>query len=185
MEREGELAAIGGLVEAALAGSGRLLVVDGAAGVGKTRLLEEASRAAGAAGMDVVRARGVALEDQFAFGVVRQLFEGILAGASAAERAELLSGAAGLAGALLGFVAPGEQPRPAVDVSFATLHGLYWLCFNLAARKPLFVVVDDAHWADGPSLRFLSFVAARLEGLPSGARVSGAVGGAWGRGGGA
>jgi predicted ATPase len=51
------------------------------------------------------------------------------------------------------------------DTSFATLQGLYWLCFNLAARKPLFVVVDDAHWADGASLRFVSFVAARLEGL--------------------
>ena len=165
LEREAELAVIGGLVQAALAGSGRLLVVDGAAGVGKTRLLEEASRAAGAAGMDVVRARGVALEDQFAFGVVRQLFEDVLAAASAVERAELLSGAAGLAGGLLGFAAPSERPRPPAEVSFAMLHGLYWLCFNLAARKPLFVVVDDAHWADAPSLRFVSFVAARLEGL--------------------
>ena len=165
VEREGELAAIGGLVDAALAGSGRLLVVDGAAGVGKTRLLEEASRAAGEAGMDVVRARGVALEDRFAFGVVRQLFERVLAAASAAARAELLSGAAGLAGGLLGFAAPDERPRPPAEVSFAMLHGLYWLCFNLAARKPLFIVVDDAHWADAPSLRFVSFLATRLEGL--------------------
>ncbi|MBV9948233.1 MAG: AAA family ATPase, partial [Myxococcales bacterium] len=165
LERDRELAAIGGLVEAAGIGSGRLLVIDGAAGVGKTRLLEEASRAGEVAGMDVVRARGVSLEDQFAFGVVRQLFEGTVAGTSAAERAELLSGTAGLAGALLGFAAPSERSRPAADVTFATLHGLYWLCFNLAARKPLFVVVDDAHWADGPSLRFLSFLAARLEGL--------------------
>jgi DNA-binding SARP family transcriptional activator/DNA-binding CsgD family transcriptional regulator len=165
LEREEELAAIGGLVEAAVAGSGRLLVVDGVAGVGKTRLLEEASRAACAAGMDVVRARGVALEDQFAFGVVRQLFEGVLAAASAAERVKLFTGAAGVAGALMGFSAPGQQPRPVRDASFATLQGLYWLCFNLAARKPLFVVVDDAHWADGASLRFVGFVAARLEGL--------------------
>ena len=165
LEREGELAAVDGVVEAALAGSGRLLVVDGAAGVGKTRLLEEASRVAGAAGMDVVRARGVALEDRFAFGVVRQLFEGVLAGASKAERGELFSGTAGLAGALLGFAEPSERARPALDVTFDTLHGLYWLCFNLAARSPLFVVIDDAHWADAPSLRFVSFLAARLEGL--------------------
>jgi DNA-binding CsgD family transcriptional regulator len=164
LEREGELAAIGGLVEAALAGSGRLLVVDGAAGVGKTRLLEEASCVAGAAGMDLVRARGVALEDRFAFGVVRQLFEGVLAGASAAERQELLS-TAGLTGGLLGIATPSERARPAIDATFAMLHKLYWLCFNLAARKPLFVLVDDAHWADAPSLRFLSFIAARLEGL--------------------
>jgi DNA-binding SARP family transcriptional activator/DNA-binding CsgD family transcriptional regulator len=165
LEREQELAAIGGLVDAALTGSGRLLVVDGAAGVGKTRLLDEASCAAAAAGMDVVRARGVALEDQFAFGIVRQLFERVLVAAPAAERAELLGGTAGLAGGLLGFAAPDARPRSPIDMTFATLHGLYWLCFNLAARKPLFVVVDDAHWADGPSLRFLSFVAARLGGL--------------------
>ncbi len=164
LERERELTAIGGLVEAALAGSGRLLIVDGPAGVGKTRLLQEASRAANGAGMEVVRARGVALEDRFAFGVVRQLFEGVLAGASATERRELFS-TAGLASGLLGFAAPSERARPAIDATFAMLHKLYWLCFSLAERKPLFVLVDDAHWADAPSLRFLSFIAARLEGL--------------------
>lgn len=166
LERERELAEIGRLVEAALAGSGGLLVVESAAGVGKSTLLEEASRLACTAGAEVLRARGVALEDQFAFGVVRQLFEPVLAAAPTAERRELLSGAAALAGKVFGFVDAGEQPRPALDASFANLHGLYWLCFILSARKPLFLVVDDAHWADAPSLRFASFLAARLEGLP-------------------
>jgi DNA-binding NarL/FixJ family response regulator len=165
VERERELAEIGALIDAARSRSGGLLVIDGPAGIGKTRLLEEACRAASAAGMEVLHARGVALEDQFAFGVVRQLFEGVLATASVGERRELLSGAAGLAGALLGFAAVGEASRPAADVSFATLHGLYWLCFNLAARTPLLIAIDDAHWADGPSSRFMSFAAARLAGL--------------------
>jgi predicted ATPase len=53
------------------------------------------------------------------------------------------------------------------DATFAALHGLYWLCFNLAGRQPLLIAVDDAHAADAPSLRFVSFLASRLEGLPA------------------
>ena len=59
-----------------------------------------------------------------------------------------------------------ESPaRPAVDTSFAVLHGLYWLAVNLADRRPLLIAVDDAHWADEPSLRWLAYLAPRLEGL--------------------
>ena len=43
---------------------------------------------------------------------------------------------------------------------------MYWLCANLAAEQPLLVVVDDAHWADAPSLRFLDALARRVEDLP-------------------
>ena len=42
------------------------------------------------------------------------------------------------------------------------MHGLYWLAVRLAAREPLLVVVDDAHWADEPSLRFLAYLAGRV-----------------------
>src|SRR5262249_60522470 len=47
----------------------------------------------------------------------------------------------------------------------AVLHGLYWLCANVAAQRPLCLLVDDAHWADAPSLRFLAFLIPRLEEL--------------------
>lgn len=46
------------------------------------------------------------------------------------------------------------------------LHGLYWLCANLASGRPLHIVVDDAHRADAPSLRYLAFLLPRLEELP-------------------
>ena len=46
------------------------------------------------------------------------------------------------------------------------LHGLYWLCAALADGAPLVLAVDDAHWADAPSLRFLAFLVPRLEELP-------------------
>jgi hypothetical protein len=43
---------------------------------------------------------------------------------------------------------------------------LYWLVANLAARRPLLIAVDDAHWADPPSLRWLAYLAARIDDLP-------------------
>ena len=52
------------------------------------------------------------------------------------------------------------------QASFARIHGLYWLTVALAERAPLALVVDDLHWSDEPSLRFLAYLAARLEGLP-------------------
>src|SRR5262249_15533420 len=50
-----------------------------------------------------------------------------------------------------------------VEPSFAVQHGLYWLCANLAAGGPVCIVVDDAQWADAPSLRYLAFLLTRLE----------------------
>lgn len=47
------------------------------------------------------------------------------------------------------------------------LHGLFWLTANLAERTPLLIAVDDAHWADAASLRFLVYLAGRLAGLPA------------------
>jgi DNA-binding CsgD family transcriptional regulator len=118
--------------------------------------------------MLILRSRGAELEREFAFGVVRQLFEPHLAEAGEEERADALQGAAGMAGNLLGLPgAPAESADVAAtpDPSFAVLHGLYWLCANLASQRPLCLLVDDAHWADGPSLRFLAFLLPRLEEL--------------------
>lgn len=49
--------------------------------------------------------------------------------------------------------------------SHAVLHGLYWLVANIAERGPTVLAIDDAHWADGPSLRFVGFLSRRLEGM--------------------
>src|ERR671935_2293595 len=106
--RERELAEIGRVIDAAREDSGGLVVVQGPAGIGKTRLLEEAARAASAVGMEVLRARGSEFEAEIPFGVARQLFEPILRAASARERRRLLAGVAG-GGAGAGGVAGGGR----------------------------------------------------------------------------
>jgi DNA-binding CsgD family transcriptional regulator len=139
-------------------------VVQGDPGIGKTALLQTARLLAEAHGLVVLSARGSEFERDYAYGGVRQLFELWLASASAADRRAALAGAAGLAAPLFGF----EQKSVAADRErgFATLHGLYWLAANLSLRTPLLLTVDDAHWLDGPSLRWLVFLATRLERLP-------------------
>jgi hypothetical protein len=98
LERGRELQALSAVIKAACQGTGRLAVVEGTAGIGKTRLLAAARAVAERSGLRVLGARGSELERDFPYGVVRQLFEPALTGAG---RAELLAGAAGQAAALL------------------------------------------------------------------------------------
>jgi DNA-binding CsgD family transcriptional regulator len=164
VEREDELARIGELAREVHGGSGCLLVVEGPAGIGKTRLLA-AARARVAPGMLALSARGGELEHDFAFGVVRQLFEAPLAAMPAGDRARVLSKAASLAAPLVSDSARGLSVDPARALP-ALIHGLYWLTSNLAAGSPLLIAVDDAHWADVRSLKWLAYLARRLEDLP-------------------
>src|SRR5437764_2052994 len=166
LEREGELAQLGALVDAAREGAGRLVLVEGGAGIGKTRLLAAARGRGAEAGMEVLHARGGELEREFPFGIVRQLFERTLVGVRKAERRDVLSGAADLAAPLFSGDYLTDRASAQADPSFATLHGLFWLTSNLAARRPLVLAIDDLHWADKPSLRWLAYLVRRLEGLP-------------------
>jgi DNA-binding CsgD family transcriptional regulator len=167
LERDDELDRLRAALADATAGTGSLVLVEGAAGIGKSTLLARTRADAAAADLRVLRARGAEREGEFPFGVVRQLLEPALAEAGAGPRSRLLQGPAQRAADLLGL--PGGDPRAALeapDPGFAVLHGLYWLCANLAAEQPLLVVVDDAHWADASSLRFLAFLRSRVAELP-------------------
>jgi DNA-binding CsgD family transcriptional regulator/tetratricopeptide (TPR) repeat protein len=164
-EREAELVSLAGTVEAALGGSGGCACVEGPPGIGKSSLLTAASRLGRERGMRVLDARGGELEREFPFGVVRQLFEPAVVGLDDAARERVVDAAAALAAPALGFELSERGGMRISDPASATLHGLYWLTSNLSADRPLLVVVDDAHWADGASLQFLVYLARRLEGL--------------------
>lgn len=165
LERDGELALIADALSAACAGAGGLVLVEGAAGIGKTRLVRAACHDARSRGMAVLTARAGELERGLPFGVVRGLFEALVTRAPAAERDALMAGAAHLAAPVLG-MAGGDVARTPDATSFAALHGLYWLTTTLAETSPLLLAVDDAHWADEASLRFLVYLLHRAEGLP-------------------
>ncbi|HEY6890243.1 MAG TPA: AAA family ATPase, partial [Solirubrobacter sp.] len=137
LEREDERAALA----AALNGAGGCVLVSGPAGIGKTALLEETRGLA----PRVLSARGSELERSFAFGGVQQLFAGVRVPEDGAA-----------AHAAAAFSVGGEPDH-------AVLHGLYWLTAGLG---PLAIVVDDAHWLDRPTLRWLAYMVNRVADLP-------------------
>jgi DNA-binding CsgD family transcriptional regulator len=157
LDRERELDALERAVARAERGEGNVQLIEAAAGMGKTSLVRAAAESASAAGFACLRARASEFERGFAYGCVRQLLEPAVVRHPDAE--SLFAGAARLS-------------RPLFSVSddgagdgFAMLHGLYWLLNNLAADRPLALLVDDLHWSDAASLRFLAYLAPRLDGL--------------------
>ena len=163
VDRDRQVAAVRGAVAAAEAGAGRGVLIEGAAGLGKTSLLAVGVLEARARGLQVLHARGDELEQDFAWGVAVQLYTAV----DAADD-DLLTGAARLARPLLrGAAAPPETADP-----FALLHGLHWLTAGLAERRPVLLVVDDAHHSDAESLRLLCYLLRRIEGQPVSALVA-------------
>ena len=164
LEREAELGQIDGALRGAAGGAGGFVVIEGAPGIGKSALMGEAAELADARGMTVLRARGGVMEHEFALGVVIGLLAPSIEPLAARERELLFAGAAGLARPLFEAV---PDRAAADDRLFARFHGLHWLCARLAEVRPLALLVDDAHWADEQSLRFLAYLEARIEEIPA------------------
>lgn len=161
LERDTELAEIERAVISIGTGYGRLVLVEGEAGIGKTTLLSSAAATARRAGLPVLRASGSELEQAQGFGVIRALVTEIL-------RMEADKNP---------FVGPAASARAVADPEVRdstpeatdradTFHALFWLLVNLSDQGPLAIVVDDAHWADDISAQFLAYLASRIEDLP-------------------
>jgi tetratricopeptide (TPR) repeat protein len=167
IERGDEMAALAGLVNNLARGSpaSMAIVVEGPAGIGKTRLLDGARKEAQQQGVHVLSARGSPLEQEITFGVTRQLFEPLLLAASPGEQEILLAGAARPAAALFGGPSGGDLQSQG---EFPFLRGLFLLAARFCENRPTMLLVDDLQWADPPSLRFLLYLMSRLEDLPLG-----------------
>ncbi|WP_254647795.1 BTAD domain-containing putative transcriptional regulator [Streptomyces sp. GbtcB6] len=157
VDRGPQLAELRDSRRSALDGRPHVVLIEGPAGIGKSRLLGEVADLAAGERVTVLTATGSRREKDYGYGAVRQLFERVVS-----DREEsLLAGAAVAAGAVFGAVR-GPQPQ-----SFAVLNGLYELTRKLVrAAGPLVLAVDDLQWCDSGSVRYLAYLAGRLEGLP-------------------
>jgi DNA-binding CsgD family transcriptional regulator len=164
LEREYELDALADAIAVAHDGAGGILLLEGPAGIGKTALIHRAGAMSRDAGMRVLTARGGELERDFGFGVVGQLFEPAIRGTTASH---LLTGPAAHAAPILRPSLGGAaNDEPRGERTLPVLHGLFWLVVDVSEEQPLTLLIDDAHWADTASLRFLSYLGHRIEGLP-------------------
>ena len=163
--------------EAARAGGGALVMIEGAAGCGKTRLLAAADALAHEMGLRALRTRGRPNEQGFPFGAAIDLFEAEWADADEQQREELAAGPAHVAAALLEGRSD-SSPEGFGEPAFPIIRGLYRLAANLVQspdrdlnkesdrRGPLAIIVDDLELIDRPSLRLLAYLAARLDRHP-------------------
>src|SRR6201996_8612362 len=140
-----------GLLEEVRAGSSRVLVLRGQAGIGKTALLREMAGQAANSGMRIAQAPGIQAEMECDFAGLPQLLLPLTAGLPdlpAPQRAALER--------VFG-LATGPAPDRFL-VGLATLT----LLTDAAEKQPLLCVIDDAQWVDRVSLEVLTFVARRL-----------------------
>ena len=148
LERDDEIAALTTHARAAEAGRGRLVVVEGPAGIGKTRLLAEATALGEAMGFDVRRAQASPLERALRYGVVGQWLRDAGSGPDAEP------------------AGPADPRRTHDDdAEYAVLDALLHTVAAAAGRAPLLLTADDGQWMDPASLRFLSYLARRLDGV--------------------
>jgi tetratricopeptide (TPR) repeat protein len=153
-ERDAELAQLRQALARLAAGQPTRVLIEGPAGIGKTRLLDELGTQAGERGVRVLLARASPLERSFGYGVVRQLLEPVI-------NDDMLCATAAPARAVFDLAAEHNEG------SLAVLHALYALTAQLASQGPLLLGIDNLQWADAPSLRYLAYVARRISGVPT------------------
>ncbi|TMD09933.1 MAG: ATP-binding protein, partial [Chloroflexi bacterium] len=140
--RQQELTVLRAALDQIRAGEPRLVLLEGAAGIGKTALLRRLL--AEAVDVQVLWSSGAHEEQLVPYGVVEQLAQ--------SSRTPLPRQLAALGRT------SARNPDPvATGAAFVELLG------NVQDRGPVAVVVDDAQWADRPSLLALLFALRRLQ----------------------
>ena len=155
LERGAELAGLDSLLAAACAGRGALVVIEGPPGIGKSALVSACAQRAAEREMETLRARGDDVSMESSFAAMRELL-------APAAGPDAFRDSAGLAAPV--FVGDADA-APEADRAVAVLHGLYWLIADRCDDGPVALLVDDAHWLDPASARFLLYLARRIESL--------------------
>ena len=158
LERERELTSLSAAAGAVAADrAGRLVLVEGESGIGKSALLAAGRDLAAGGGLRVSGCRGLAVERDVAHGLLVRLLEPLLDGAPP----RIWDGIGARARRLFGV------PAPVAKAAGEVRHDLFRLVARLAEDGAgLCLAVDDAHDADEPSLAFLHHAASRLAGVP-------------------
>jgi tetratricopeptide (TPR) repeat protein len=164
------------ILEAALAaschGQGHLVLLEGAPGIGKTRMLQELAASVGAQAMQILWGRCYEGEGAPPFWPWIQMFRSYVRSRTPDTlQAELGGGAAVLAQVIpdihqhLGNLPSLPALEPAQE-RFRFFDSLTTFLHNAAQRQPLLLILDDLHWADTPSLLLLQFVAREVPTTP-------------------
>lgn len=167
LERERELAQLDDLQAAVLAGAGQTIVIEGQPGLGKSTLIAATERRARGEALRTISFCCGELEQELPWIAVRGLFQPVADALDGPVRERLFTGATAPAARLFFHPSDGDRRTREVD-GYSVMHALFRFVGELTATGPLLLLLDDAHWADRPSLQFLSYLQRRLSHLPLG-----------------
>ena len=159
--RDPELRELGCAVDRARSGQLSIVLVEGEAGIGKSRLLAEVLRSAAGAGCEVAAAKADEMEQTRPFGVIADAL-GCVRSAADPPRAAIA--------ALLATHEHGDHGPITISsdpgLRFRTVDALCDLVESLALHRPLVIGLDDLQWADPSSLLTLGALGRSVVGLP-------------------
>src|SRR2546425_691392 len=154
---------------AAVRGAGRVVLIDGDAGVGKTRLAEEFLRWAGLEGATILRGHAYDTQTGMPYGpVVEALRDGLDAPGASGTAPEWLTEVTRLVPELRRRYPSLREPLAPADAAerWRLFEGVTQLLLALAAERPTLVLIDDLQWCDHETCALLHFLARRCEGVP-------------------
>ncbi|GGO97785.1 helix-turn-helix transcriptional regulator [Wenjunlia tyrosinilytica] len=157
LQRQSELNLAAAALRRTAGGQGASLLISGPPGIGKSSLLSEIGELCVRRDVLVLRAHAAPMEQDFTFGVIRQMLEPALMLASCGQLHGWMSDAAG--SALSVFRGDPSDPESG---DAAVRGGLLSLTRNMSEDRVLVLLVDDLHWADEASLSWLDQLVRQL-----------------------
>src|SRR5947208_7207665 len=164
--RDGQWRALAATWRAVVGGSGRVTLLEGEAGVGKTRLAEEFLRWVRAEGGTVLRGRGYDAATGIPYGPVVEALRGALAAPGLGGAApEWLTEALRLVPELRQRFPTLPEPAAPADLSGRArlFEAVAQLVLAVAAERPSVLFIDDLHWCDGETCALLHFLTRRFQ----------------------
>ena len=158
-------------------GEGRSMLIEGPAGIGKTTLISQFQTLAADQGLKVYRVSAHDLESEFAFGIVRQMTQQLFEDspiqlhfppgqhtATSQDKNLPISNQPPVFES--GHTATSQDKNLPIRITQDVIYDLYQFAAEHFRTYRSVLLLDDIHWADEASLRFLSFLVRRLANIP-------------------
>jgi DNA-binding SARP family transcriptional activator len=169
--RDKEWSLLTRLLQEAMGGRGRVVLVSGEPGIGKTRLLEELASLAATRGVQVLSGRCYELERNLAYAPIVEALRpalnverATLSDLSAAQLAAMAELLPEVRRALPNL--PAYHPLPPDEERLRLLAGLAQIIQCCAQSGPLVLLLDDLHWADLSTLQLLHYLGRQVHDQP-------------------